>query len=29
MTAYYTLEQGRDVFYLPGPLGRPTSEGSH
>lgn len=29
ITARYALEQGRDVFSLPGPLGSPTSEGSH
>lgn len=29
ITARYALEQGRDVFSLPGPLGSPTSEGTH
>ncbi|WP_411705522.1 DNA-protecting protein DprA [Edaphovirga cremea] len=29
ITARCALEQGRDVFALPGPLGCPTSEGTH
>lgn len=29
ITARYAIEQGRDVFALPGPLGSPTSEGTH
>ncbi|AFJ45451.1 DNA-protecting protein DprA [Shimwellia blattae] len=29
VTARYGLEQGRDVFALPGPLGNPGSEGPH
>lgn len=29
VTARYALEQGRDVFVLPGPLGNPGSEGPH
>ncbi|WP_145584369.1 DNA-protecting protein DprA [Yersinia intermedia] len=29
ITARYAIEQGRDVFALPGPLGSATSEGVH
>ncbi|CFQ38018.1 MULTISPECIES: DNA-protecting protein DprA [Yersinia] len=29
ITARYAIEQGRDVFALPGPLGSETSEGVH
>ncbi|CNK31701.1 DNA-protecting protein DprA [Yersinia aldovae] len=29
ITARYAMEQGRDVFALPGPLGSATSEGVH
>lgn len=29
ITAWYPLEQRRDVFALPGPLGSPTSAGVH
>ncbi|MCC8367075.1 DNA-protecting protein DprA [Xenorhabdus sp. PB61.4] len=29
ITARCALEQGRDIFALPGPLGRPSSDGNH
>ncbi|MGF7443140.1 DNA-processing protein DprA, partial [Klebsiella michiganensis] len=29
VTVRYALEQGRDVFALPGPIGSPGSEGPH
>ncbi|MEC5321237.1 DNA-protecting protein DprA [Brenneria populi subsp. brevivirga] len=29
VTARYALDQGRDVFALPGPIGNPMTEGTH
>ncbi len=29
VTARYALEQGKDVYALPGPLGNPGTEGTH
>lgn len=29
ITAHWALEQGRDVFAVPGPVGSPTSRGTH